>query len=197
VKIFAALLVALSTSCALGGSPPKYNYYVLTPPAAPPSAPEQHQAPPLVLAIDPIELPGYLDRDEVATRTSDYGIVYSNRDRWAEPLSDAFPGILRQCLASRLSPQGISVQARRIGLVPDYALQVELMRFERRDDGHVELRARWTLRSKARLVRAHEVRISEPTASAEGGAAAAALSRAIDRLSAEVASALRPELSAR
>jgi uncharacterized lipoprotein YmbA len=152
---------------------------------------EATQGRPLVLVIAPVLLPGYLDRDQVVTRTSEYGIAYSKRDRWAEPLNEAFEGILRQCLARRLSPQGISVQASRIGLVPDYSLQIELFRFERRDAGHVELWAQWTLRSKTQSVRGHEVRIREPTASPKGDAAAAALSRAIERLSDEVAATMR------
>ncbi len=191
MRLVCALVAALSTSCSLGGSPPQYNYYVLTPPEAPMSVAARPERRPLVLAIAPVELPGYLNRDQVATRTSEYSIVYSKTDRWAEPLNEAFEAILRQCLANRLFSHGISVQASRIGLVPDYALQVELLRFERRDPSHVELWARWTLRSKERDMRAHDARISETTASADARAAAAGLSRAIDRLSGEVASTIR------
>jgi len=187
----AALVAALSTSCSLGGNPPQYDYYVSTPPEAPPRVADQPQNSPLVLVIAPVELPSYLNRDQVVTRTGEYSIVYSKRDRWAEPLNEAFEGILRQCLARRLSPQGISVQARRIGLVPEYTLQVELLRFERHDSHHVELWARWTLRSKAGSTRGNEFRIHEATASEDVRGAAASLSHAIDRLSGEVAAATR------
>ena len=41
------------------------------------------------LGLGPIELPGYLDRQQIATRTSTNRLSYSENDRWAAPLSES------------------------------------------------------------------------------------------------------------
>jgi uncharacterized lipoprotein YmbA len=48
------------------------------------------------VGLGPIELPGYLDRQQIATRTSTNRLSYSENDRWAAPLSESFSRVLEQ-----------------------------------------------------------------------------------------------------
>jgi uncharacterized lipoprotein YmbA len=180
-------LLVLCAACSLGGHRPNYQYYVLAS-----GAPAQRaaQAPPpenqRALAITQVTIPGYLDREQIATRTAGNQIEYSRTDRWGEPLDQAFERTLREDLAARLAATGIIVQSR--GTAPGYDLSVDVMRFERIGTGHVELQAAWTLRSDdARIIDRGETRLRVAVAGADTNAMATALSDAIARMAAELA----------
>src|SRR5262249_24625669 len=150
-----ALLVMLA-ACSLGGKAPNYHYYVL----------DSHhgRATPVeggrTLAIAQVNLPGYLDREQIATRTVENRLVYSSTDRWAEPLDQAFERTLREDLAARLAPSGIEVQSRAGS--PTYELVVDVQRFERVGQDRVELWARWRVRSHDQPVARGETRVELP-----------------------------------
>ena len=66
-----ALVIACCAACSLGGKPPSYQYYVLTSRPASPAAPHvEPGAASRTLAVDEVKIPGYLDREQIATRTT-------------------------------------------------------------------------------------------------------------------------------
>jgi uncharacterized lipoprotein YmbA len=180
-----SLLVLVGcAACSLGGSRPNYQYYVLTShsaPAAAGSAPGQR-----TLVIDQVNIPGYLDREQIANRSAGQHIAYSTTDRWAEPLDKAIERTLTDDLSPLLAPRGIQVQSH--GGHPTYALSIDVMRFERTSPDHIELRARWVLRGKQDVVDSGETRTQVAMASSDNNAGVAALSEAIGRMATELAS---------
>lgn len=181
----AALVLALCAACSLGGQRPNYQYFVLTSnpargPSPPPTGPARR-----TLGIDQITIPGYLDREQIASRTVGHHLAYSTTDRWAEPLDQAFERTLREDLAARLAPGGIQVSPR--GGAPTYALTVEVLRFEQSGPDHVDLDARWVLRSDQDVLDTGESRTQVAMASQDSNAMAAALSEAIARMATEIA----------
>jgi uncharacterized lipoprotein YmbA len=165
-------LIALCAACSLGGHRPTYAYYVLTPTSA--------QAAPrtaTTLAVAQVTIPGYLDREQIASRVTGNHLEYSTSDRWAEPLDQAFERTLRADLAAR----GIDVQSHA-----DDELSVDVLRFERSGD-HVELWARWTLRGDGRVHDRGEVRLRVPMSGIDSSAIASALSEAIARMASQIA----------
>ncbi len=56
------------------------------------------------VGLGPIELPGYLDRQQIATRTSTNRLSYSETDRWAAPLAESFSRVLGQNISHLLNP---------------------------------------------------------------------------------------------
>jgi len=187
----AALLLVGCCACSLGGKQPRYDYYVLTPGNAParPAARPAAGAPPATVGVSQVTIPGYLDREQIVTRAEDHRLIYSPRDRWAEPLDRAFERTLRQDLAAALAADGITVPPA--AGAPTYDVQVDVLRFERRGTGQIELWARWTLRTDAGLVHAGETRLQVAVADAGNAAAAASLSRAIARLAQDIAARVR------
>ena len=178
------VLVVLCAAC-LGGKRPNYQYYVLTPVQPPGPQTPAPTTSERALAIADVTIPGYLDREQIATRTFDHQLVYSRTDRWAEPLDQAIARTLREDLAMRLTSSGIEVQSR--GGAPTYDLHVDVLRFERSGTNRVELWARWTLRSDSGVLDSGETRVRVPTAAVDSNAMAAALSEAIARMSTELA----------
>ena len=167
-----AALVLLCCGCSLGGQKPQYDYFVLAPSHATRRASTADL--PTVDVTD-VTLPTYLDRDAIVTRVDENRLVYSTRDRWAEPLDQAFERTLRQELAARLHDG------------PSYGLHVDVLRFERRGLDRVELWARWRLHAEGEPSRTGESRFTVSIAGSGNDAVAAALSGAIARLAAEIA----------
>lgn len=186
----AAMVVACCCAC-LGGHAPHYDYFVLTATSAPKSAPRSavpdERAP--TVGVSRLTLPRYLDRESIVTRVDDYRLAYSTVERWAEPLDEALMRTLRQDLANRLVPDGITVPSH--AGAPTYDLQVEILRFERRGSDRVELWARWTLRASGEPPQTREARIDVALAGPTTSAATAALSEAVARLATGIATQLR------
>lgn len=181
----AALVLALCAACSLGGQRPNYQYFVLTStpargPATAPAGPAQR-----TLGVDQVTVPGYLDREQIASRTTGHHLAYSTTDRWAEPIDQAFERTLREDLGPLLAPGGIQVGAR--DGTPTYELAVEVLRFEQIGPDHVELRARWVLRSDHSVLDTGEARTRVAMATGDSNAMAAALSEAIARMATEIA----------
>ena len=101
-----------------------------------------------------IELPGYLDRQQIVTRTSTNRLSYSETDRWAAPLAESFSRVLGQNIAHLLKPaQMIQFPWQSTG-VPDYQVKIEVIQFEANSDQNAWLTARWSVidRNKKILV---------------------------------------------
>ncbi|HEX8107727.1 MAG TPA: PqiC family protein [Kofleriaceae bacterium] len=178
-------MIVCCAACSLGGKPPSYQYYVLTSRPASPAAPHvEPGAASRTLAIEEVRIPGYLDREQIATRTAGQGLLYSTTDRWAEPLDKAVERTLLEDLAVLLIPHGIQVTSQ--GGRATYELSVDVLRFERSGADRVELWARWVLRSEGRVLDRDECRVQLPMSGGDSNAVAAALSEAVARMATQV-----------
>lgn len=183
-----ALIGLVVSSGCLGGKAPKYDFYVLTPttavakPASEDAAPEPAQ---ISLAVTRVDIPGYLDREQLAVRADDNRVSYSRQDRWAEPLDQAFERNLRQDLAATLAAEGIAVPPNPSA--PTFEVRVEVLRFEQLGPGSVELWARWTLRTDSDELHSGETRLRLAVPGVGTGPVVAVLSDAVARLADEIA----------
>ena len=182
------MVLALCAACSLGGHRPNYQYFVLTSQART-DARRPLAAKERTLAVEQVTIPGYLDREQIVTRTVAHRLVYSRTDRWAEPLDQAFERTLREELAARLVPAGIQVLSR--GGVPAYDLTIDVLRFERSGADQIELWARWTLRSDTDVVDSGETRIRLAMNGEDSNAMASSLSEAVARMATELAARVR------
>jgi len=92
-----------------------------------------------------IELPAYLDRQQIVTRTSTNRLSYSETDRWAAPLAESFSRVLGQNISHLLKPaQMIQFPWQSTG-VPDYQVKIEVIQFEANSDQNAWLTARWSV----------------------------------------------------
>lgn len=183
------LVLVWCSACALfGGGTPAYDYFVLVATGAPMQA-RAAAGGGTTVGVSHVSIPRYLDRESIVTRVDDYRVVYSKRERWAEPLDEAFERTLRQDLATSLARDNIMVPSRHAA--PTHDLQVDLLRFERRGTDRVELWARWTLRTNGESSRTREARIVVAMAGRSSASAAAALSEAVARLATSIAADVR------
>jgi len=106
------------------------------------------------VGLGPIELPGYLDRQQIATRTSTNRLSYSETERWAAPLAESFSRVLGQNISHLLNPAQMIQFPWQSNDAPDYQVKIEVIQFEGNSNQEAWLTARWTVidRNKKILV---------------------------------------------
>lgn len=141
---FATGLTALLAGCAGSVSPPARLYQLRAePPSSPAATPVAGNA---VWQLGRVDVPGYLDRDTLLMPTGQAGLRPLSGNRWAEPLSDALPRLLRQDLARLMGADKVWGQPLPPGVRITQQLQVEIQRLDASPLGDaVVLQARWTL----------------------------------------------------
>jgi uncharacterized lipoprotein YmbA len=170
--------VVLAACAGPPAPPPRLLQLPLAPPGPLlPGAGAASAGPTLELARD-LALPAELDREAVVLAQDDLNLRLLPGHRWAEPLRDALPRLLRQDL-------GLLMGDARVWLAPapwpvQRRLQVELNRLHWRADRRaVLLQARWYVVGTAAYVDAAEiVGSTELEASGGGSSDAEAVVRA-------------------
>ncbi len=190
MKIAVAVLAVLLAGCALlAPQHDRSRFFTLavrdagSPPSAHASAP--------AIVLGPVIFPAYLDRNEVAVRVSPTELEYRSTERWAGPLADGFIRVLAEDLARALDGARVVPLAASAGTIPDYTIEVVVVRFEASTDGSAQLTARWAVRDATRKVQ--RIRQSQhareaKAATTEGGVAA--LSATVGDLADEMATTI-------
>ena len=143
-------MVLALAGCA-GTSPPVQLYRLPLQPPVPLQAMAAPATPvvPFVL-LSPVTLPDYLDRDALVVPTGAAGLQVLAGQRWAEPLRESVPRLLRLDLATLLGDAAVHGAPLAAGTDPGRALKVELLAFEpTADRSTVTLVARWEWRVRA------------------------------------------------
>jgi uncharacterized lipoprotein YmbA len=189
-------LTALALTLLLGGctvlAPQKDDtrFFVLMPvqDGATPGTARTAGLQPLTIGLGPISIPAYVNRAEVVTRMSDSELKVSDTDRWGEHLDTNVSHVLASDLAGQLGTQQITSYPWPVKNPVDYAVSVAFQRFERTADGHVVIKANWTIRYGAdeKLIQTGTTSINDPSGP-DNASAAQALSRGLAQVSREIA----------
>lgn len=192
IKTMAAIIL---TTALLGCSrTPAVKYYTLR--AAPNPAMESRDlvyAEGPVVGFGPVRIPDYLDRFQLVTRSGSDTLEISDFHKWAEPLPGGIVRIVARNL-SALLPQTLVVGFPwRQSVSVRYRIPLEILRFEGVSGKDVKLLARWRIYDKKdeRIVLARESYITVGTANRKYETVVAAQSKALEKLSEDIAAALR------
>lgn len=141
------------------------------------------------IGLGPIQLPEYLDRPELLIRTSPNEFELSERDRWAETLTENFRHVLANDLINLLGTTNIVQYPWYPGTRLDYVVQIQVQHFEARTNQTAELAAHWELRTPPteQLLASREAQFSRRLTSLTGDAAAAGLSQDVAALATQIA----------
>jgi hypothetical protein len=192
-----SLAVVIGGCSVLSPTPDQSRFLVLTPVSgtdggpAPPAASADGRA--LAIGLGPVQLPQYLDRPEVVTRTSQNTLNLSPSDRWAEPLADNFRRVLAANLMSLLGTNQVVQYPWFADAKLDYAIRVHVDRFEPNAGDGAQLAARWTI-SEAKggaVLVSRQTDVNAPLGSHDAQAIAAGLSADLGDLSRQIAQAVR------
>jgi hypothetical protein len=182
----AAAAALLAVGCA-APLPPVQLYHLRLASPLPPAAVPGTAVWQLML---PVRVPDYLDRDALVVPQGRAGLSPLAGHRWAEPLREAVPRVLRHDLATLLGEGKVWSAPVPAGVTITRQLRIELLAFDTAADrGAVALHARWSIADPAGTTppRAFSAEISAAAASPEPDAIAAAHRAALAQLARQVA----------
>jgi uncharacterized lipoprotein YmbA len=147
----------------------------------------------LVIVVGPIKFSEYLDRTEIVTRSSSNKITFSDFDVWAGSLAEDFSRVLAENLSVLLSTETVIVYPGPRPSSVDYQIAVDVIRFDGPLGGDVSLIARWAILEgkDKKLLSVRKSTIVEPSGARGYEAMVAADSRALEKLSREIAEAIK------
>jgi uncharacterized lipoprotein YmbA len=143
------------------------------------------------VGLGPIELPGYLDRQQIATRTSSNRLSYSEHDRWAAPLAESISRVLRENISHLLGSARIIQFPWQSNDAPDYQVKIEVLEFEGNSNQQARLTARWTVLDRnKKILFGQSSQLNRRAASPSAEDNARALSETLGDLSRAIAQTL-------
>jgi uncharacterized lipoprotein YmbA len=182
----AIVAVALASGC-LGGPTPEPEYFTLSAAAAPHAAPVAAR-PGLGLVLGPVELPRYLDRPELVTRSGPHRLRMWNLVRWGGSLRSDVQRVVADDLSQLLGTTRIAVYPDEARFPVDCRVLLALLELGGAPGQPVALRARWTLAgADGRALSVGETSLEQPVASAAWEDYVAAQRAALGALTHEIA----------
>lgn len=151
----------------------------------------------LVVAVGPIEIPDYLNRAQIVTRSSQNELKVAEFDRWAGSIDRDISRVLIEDISILLSPENIVVLRWRASsaLEPSslFRVIIHLDRFDVMPDEKVLIKSKWAITDKdgKTVLDLKESSFTEPVEGQGYGARVEAMSRALADLSQEIAKGIK------
>lgn len=140
-----AAAALLLVGCA-GSPPPQLLHLPSAAPVQAGLAPATVDHSVVIQLMLPVRLPDYLDHDALLVQQGPSGLARVPGWRWAEPLAQAVPRVLRSDLAALLGEGRVWTQPLPPGLKPTQQWRLEVSAFDTDEARRiVRLQARWTL----------------------------------------------------
>jgi uncharacterized lipoprotein YmbA len=142
------------------------------------------------IGVGPVEFPEYLNRPQIVTRTGPNQLRIDEFHRWGAPLKKNFSRVLAKNLSILLATDRIVAFPWRYASI-DYQVEVEVTRFDGNLGEEAYLDARWTIFGKdgKSVLLMKKSNLSEPVARKDYETLVVAMSRLMDSLSREIATA--------
>ncbi len=194
--VLVALNACVSMLSACSGSAPT-RFYVLS------NLPQSAQPPvntgrDIAVGVGPLDLPDYLDRAQIVTRTGHNELNLAEFDKWGESLKDNANQVLAENLAVLLPTKKVHTYPWKRSTSLDYQVVVKITRFDHTEGGETVLHARWNILSgdgnKELLSR--ETRYTERPDGTGYPATVAAMNRVLAQFSRDVANTINSEVNA-
>ena len=144
------------------------------------------------VAVGSVAVPAVVDRPQMVVRVGPNEVAIDEFNRWASPLQNDIARVVAENLAKNLGTPLVDVFPHSTGFSPAFRVGIDVLRFESTPGKNATLDAIWTVRcTKDGRSRSGRAMVSEPVADGSYAALVAAHSRALGRLSDEVAGAIR------
>lgn len=149
------------------------------------------------IGIGPVQMPEYLNRPQIVSRKSAIELFLDEFNKWAEPLEDNFTRVLAENLANILSTDPVAILPSRSSIPVDYRVTVDVIRFDGILGKDITLIARWAIFGKERdeLLSIRRSVYTEPAGENNYQTFIRAKSRAVEKLSKDIAAAIKELIS--
>lgn len=178
-------LAALSTGCA---STRQSSFYTLSPAVKSAEAAKANYS----ISVGPVTVPAVVDRPQIVVRVGPNQVAIDEFNRWASPLQSDIARVVAENLVSMLGTPEVTVFPQTTAANASYRVVIGVLRFESVPGEAATLDATWTVRqAKEDQSRTGRTTLSVPTPGGGYAALVAAHSLALERLSGDVAEAIR------
>jgi uncharacterized protein len=176
-------LLILAAGCAS----PMSRFYALsaapTPAATTPSD--------LSVLVNPVIIPASVDRAQMVVSVGKNQVFVDEFNRWVGPLQNGIARVMAENLVALLGTPRVTVSTQTIAF-PDYRVAIDVQRFDSALGEAATLDAFWTVvRLKDAKSQTGRTSLREPTTAPGYDGVAAAHSRALERLSRDIAGAVQ------
>ena len=170
---------------------PSVSYYILNPLAdtsMPPVGADGNRF--KTVGVNPIELPGYLNRVQMVKRTGPNRLEVSSHHRWADFPDRMIQRVIGDNLQMLMADARVYSAPWPAGLKPDLTVDVTILELIGTTDKKMLLSAVWTITGNGDPSPFHLTTLSETTTGAGFDDLAAAHSRVLDALCRQIADTL-------
>ena len=180
-----AVLAVVAGGCATAPS----HFYTLDSTAAPGTAPATR----ISVIVGPVSVPDTVDRPEFVVQVASNQVDVEEFNRWAAPLGDGIARAVAGDLSTLLGTPDVAV-GPMANFSPNYRVTIDVQRFDSVRGQSATIDAMWTVHDIAkRKTRSGRTVASEPVQGDGFQALAAAHSRALAKISGDIAAAIRIE----
>lgn len=172
---------------AVGCASPMSRFYTLSAATAPTTTSSN-----LSIVVGPVSVPAVVDRPQIVVTTGPNQVRPEEFNRWASPLQNNISRVVAENLVAMLGTPRVILSSQTLGADTDYRTAIEVQRFESATGEAATLDAVWTVsRAKDGKSQTGRTTVREVALDKSYDALAAAHSRALARLSRDIADAVR------
>ena len=146
----------------------------------------------LFIAVGPVTVPAVVDRPEFVVTTGTNELRLDDFNRWGSPLQDNLSRVIAENLVAILGTPRVILYPQQLASDPEYRVAVEIRTFDSALGNAASVDAVWTIRrTRDGKTQTGRTTARESVSDASYEALAAAHSRAVARVSLDIANAIR------
>ena len=181
--IIAGVLALLVAGCSSSAS----RFYTLNATPTPAASPST-----LSVSVGPVSIPAAVDRPQIVATVGPNQVRLDEFNRWDAPLQNTIARVVAENLVTMLGTPRVTMFPQTLSAEADYRVAIEVQRFESAPGNAATFDAVWTVtRAKDGKFQTGRTTAREPAPERGYDALAAAHSRAVARLSQDIADAVR------
>jgi uncharacterized protein len=191
LPVILAIVAIFSVGCTRSQTPRFYTLTSIQPGEV--TSKRESPAQNAVIGIGPVTMADYLDQSNLVARTSDNQLRKAEYDRWAGSFKDDFINILAEDIGFLVPSERIYLYPWRGSVSIGYQVALEIIRCDGRLGEAAYLVARWRVFGgpEKKLLKMSRSSIREPVTGPDYAALVSAQSRAVAKLSQEIAEAIQ------
>ncbi len=146
------------------------------------------------VVVGPVTIPTEVDRPQFTVQIAPNRVAIDEFNRWAEPLNENIARVIAADLSTLLgTPRVTAVPLANLN--PDYRVSLAIQKFESKPGQSVQIEALWTIRQTAEgATFSGRTVADEPVTNQDYSTLAAAHSRALAKVSADIAAVIQSDL---
>ena len=195
----AMMICWLALAGCLGGPSAPTNFYMLSPLSPSQAGTSAATAEGRIrIGLATVVVPEYLNRNEIVFNLDNTVYQLAEFNQWAEPLNDNLTRVLAVNLTNLLQEDSITVfLSSDSSILPDYRLEVDVVRLDGNLGGQAALVAQWALLAGEEddLILMRRLEYQEPATDQTYKGLVLAKSRMVEKLSRDIAAAVKKALA--